>query len=118
MITFLYDKNNSLISNLIHSAILNPDIIKVRNKLLDGTYHIQSVGKRVNEINIICYVDKIGKEKMDNLYVTDEPIKLVKEGKFYIGLIFEKSKWEVFSKGTKGLYQTSFKMVVHEEGSI
>lgn len=118
MITFLYDITNNLITDLVNSAILNPEIIKIKNRLLDGSYHVQSLGSRSNVIDIICYVDKFGKEKIDNLYIVDEPIKLVKDNKYYIGLISEKSEWGIFSKGKNGLYETNFKIAVSEEGFI
>lgn len=115
MITFLYDKNNSLISNLIHSAILNPDIIKIENRLLDGTYHTQSIGERMDVFFITMYVDEAGKAKFDNLYATQEPVKLIKRNKYYIGNIKEKEEWEMFSKD---LYTTSFHLVVGQEGFV
>lgn len=115
MITFLYDIQNNLITNLVLTAILNPDIIKVANRLLDGTYHTQTIGDKLNIIDVTCYVTKAKKLVIDNMYVTDEPIKLVKDGKYYIGLMAEKSKWEEFSKD---LMMTSFKLMVQSEGLI
>lgn len=118
MITFLYDIEDNLISDLINTAILEPEIIKIKNKLLDGTYHIQSIGSALTIIGITCYVKKTNKEKIDDLYINDEPVKLTKEGKYYIGLISDKPVWSVFTKGTYGLYETKFKIAVSEEGSI
>ena len=115
MITFIYDTNDKLITNLVNTAILTPSIVKVKHRLLDGTYHRQNIGQHINNIDVICYVDEAGKTKLDNMYVIDEPIKLIRYNKFYIGLMDEIS-WEVFTKG--GLYQGQFQLIVSGEGSI
>lgn len=114
MITFIYDEEDNLITDLVNTAILTPDIIKVKNRLLDGTYHVQSIGDNINNIDIICYVDKVGKSKLDNHYIIDKPIKLVKEDKYYIGLISE-INWDTFSKD---LYEGQFILISKMEGSI
>lgn len=115
MITFIYNLDGELVTDLVNTAILNPDIIKVKNRLLDGTYHVQNIGSVTTVIDVICYVDKIGKDKIDNHYTTDTPIKLVKEDRFYKGLISDKGDWKVFSKS---LFEISFKITAYEEGSI
>lgn len=117
MITFLYDSSNVMITNLVRSAMLNPSAIKVRNRLLDGTYHIQTVGGRVDTITVSCYVDKENKDKIDDMYISDEPIKLVRvdKGKYYVGLMNEKEEWSKFSRN---LYETSFNIVVESEGVL
>ena len=115
MITFLYDTNNNLITDLVRSAILNPDIIKVKNRLLDGTFHVQTIGDRLDTIKVACYTDEANKARLDDMYITNEPIKLVKENKFYVGLMDNKAEWTEF---TRGLYETSFDLVVRSEGLI
>lgn len=116
MITFLYDTDDNLITDLVNTAVLNPQIIKVENMLLDGTYHTQSIGERLDIINVICYVDAAGKELIDNMYIQDIPIKLVKLDKYYIGLIKDLEDWKVFVKGQ--LYGVGFRLTVESEGLI
>ena len=111
----LCDLEGNVITNIVNDAILNPDIIKIKNRLLDGTYHIQTIGNRIDTIKVDCYVDKINKDKIDSMYVIDEPIKLLQENKYYIGLIDDKPDWETVSKQ---LYLASFKLVISQSGVV
>lgn len=115
MITSLCDANNNLITDIVSNATLVPDIIKIKNRLLDGTYHIQTIGNRIDTIQVECYVDIINKAKIDDMYTIDEPVKLLVDGKYYIGLMEDKPEQERFSKY---FYVTNFNLVVSGEGSI
>lgn len=115
MITFLYDIDDNLITDLVNTAILNPEVIHIKNKLLDGSNHIQTIGTPSKSIDVICYVYEDGKSKLDTKYANGEPIKLVKDNKWYKGLITEYGDWELYAIG---LYQNSFKISVSSEGII
>ena len=40
----IYDKDDVLITNLVDTALSYPDIIEVKNRTLDGKWHIQTIG--------------------------------------------------------------------------
>jgi len=111
----LYDINNNLIAKVVSDAILSPDIIQRKNRLLDGTYHTQTIGKRIDTAKIECYVDKINKTRIDDMYIIGEPIKLLKEDKYYIGLIENKPEWGTISKH---LYITKFEIIISQSGVV
>lgn len=116
MITFLYDTEDNLITDLVNTAILNPEAIHIKNKLLDGSNHIQTIGEPSTVIDIICYVNEVNKAKIDLMYCNGEPLKLIKKDKWYKGLITQFGKSKVFAIGE--LYEMNFKISVSSEGVI
>jgi len=116
MITKLYDIEDVLISDLVNSAILNLEVTHIKNKLLDGTYHVQTIGDSIDVIDVTVYVNQLNKTKIDYLYKTATPVKLVKEDKWYKGIISDLGSWEVFVK--RQLYEGSFKLYVSESGDV
>lgn len=115
MITSLFDSNNVLITDRINEAILNPEIMKVTNKLLDGTYHIQTIGQRIDIISIKCYVTRDKKEMLDNAYVINELIRLDQMGRYYNGFITNMSQWVML---TRNVFEINIELVVRSEGII
>jgi len=116
MITKIFDLEDNLITDLVNTAILNPDVIHIKNRLLDGTYHIQTIGEAITVIDCIIYADAVNKAKIDYLYTRGEPVKLDKLDKWYKGIITELGGWKVFVVGE--LYEVSFKIFVSDSGVV
>lgn len=118
MINVLYDINNNILSDIISEALITPDIIKIKNRLLDGTYHIQSIGNAVKNINIICYITETNKKIIEDIYIQNSPLKFTRDGMFYIGIIIESPDIQAFFKGTHDirLYTAKFILNVQTEG--
>ena len=116
----LYDIQNNLITNKISNVLPDVDVIKVKNRLLDGTYHTQTIGEPLKIFDITCNLNENGRNILINAYITDMPIKLNWYGKYYVGLIFENPQWTIYVKGndTKRIYGAQFRLAVSEEGSI
>lgn len=116
----LFDIEDNLISREISNVLPDLDIIKVKNRLIDGTYHSQTIGQPIKILNITCNMSESGKIVMDNAYISDKPLKLKWYGKYYIGLIFDKPSWTIHVKGNdfKRLYEAQFNIAVSEEGVI
>ena len=115
----LLDIDNNFITNLITLAYPTYDGTKIRNRLLDGSYHIQSVGEQTKIMNIACDVTEQGKCTLDEAYNIDKPIRLEWYGKFYIGLIEEYPELDVLVKGdnNKRRYTAQFRIMVSKEGT-
>lgn len=116
----LVDINNNLITREISNVLPDYEVNKVKNKLLDGTYHVQSIGTPLRIVNVDCNVAEVGKSMITEAYNVDKPIRLNWYGKYYIGLIHESPKWTIYVKGNnnKRNYAAQFTIVVSEEGSI
>jgi hypothetical protein len=110
MRTEIYDLSNNLVSRIVQSTI-EPDVNKITKRLLDGSYHTQNIGSAMTKAKITCYVTPTNKDKIDNLYITDEYVRLFKDGKSYTGRITEKSEWKEIVRGK--YFEVSFVLVVN-----
>lgn len=88
--TIIKSINDDLISDRIRDVLISPEITKVKNKLLDGNYHVQSIGEPYNVIEVICELDLAQKLILEDAYVRDEPLTVDIEGVVYSGLLDKK----------------------------
>lgn len=116
----LKDINNNIITREISNVLPDIDIIKIKNRLIDGTYHLQTIGNPQKMLNIACNVSENGKSLIDNAYIIDKPLILEWYGKYYIGLIFSKPQWNIYVKGNnnKRIYGVELIIAVSGEGAI
>lgn len=116
----LLDAENNLITREISNVLPDIDILKVKNRLIDGTFHSQTIGNPMKIMDITCNLNENSRNILSNAYIVDMPLKLEWYGKYYIGLIQDNPKWNIYVKGndTKRVYSAQFVLVVSEEGSI
>lgn len=118
----LFDLSDNALSRGIKS--LSPilyDGIKIENKLLDGSTHVQTIGTAQqyltfdilanhNQVNYINNADSIG-----------ETLKLIVDDNYYIGFC-SVPDWQRVTKRyaneTDRVYTTSAKLVISESGVI
>jgi len=112
--------NNDLITLEISNVLISPEAEKKRNRLFDGTYHIQSIGSAINEVSISCNINENAKAYLDYAYRIDAPIKLNWYGKYYVGLLKAYPSIKIVVKGsnTKRLYNADIIIVIGQEGVI
>ena len=60
--------DNSSLSIAIEDLVTGLNVHQITNRLLDGTYHIQSIGEAQKEISFTCYSYKGDKELMRILH--------------------------------------------------
>jgi hypothetical protein len=101
--SMLLRADNTPIDCIINQTLPYLDVIKVKQRLLDGTVHNQTIGDPVQMVNITLYCDTAGKEIIETAYATGEPLTLITD-RPYTGTIAEKPSFEVitanFYKGT------------------
>ena len=116
----LYDIQNNLITNKISNVLPDTDIVKVKNRLIDGTFHSQTIGNPLTILDITCNLNEAGRNMLCNAFIVDMPLRLEWYNKYYIGLIHENPKWTIYVKGndTKRVYEAQFRLAVSEEGYI
>ena len=117
----LLTTTNDLITREISESLISFRSNKITNTLLDGTYHVQSIGTPLKVIDITCVVNENGKSIIDAAHNEDRPIKLNWYGKYYIGIMDATTpKWSYFVKGpqNKRMYSASFTLIVDQEGSL
>ena len=105
------------ISKGITNLISSPNIIKVRNQLLDGSFHIQTIGNPYTSVALTLEVDQAGKKALDDAYVYDTLLEL-RDGREYTrGLMEDKPTVTAISlsKNYK-LYSVDLTLVASEVG--
>lgn len=114
--------DGNIITEKITDYLSYKEIEKIRNKLIDGTYHIQTIGDSPLKIaQLTCILNPTGKALFEDAYVIDEPMRFEYEGNYYQGLLLDKPKWKGISinlQDNSKLYEVSFDFVVSEEGVI
>lgn len=119
--TRLMTIDNNLISEKITDILISPEIIKVRNQLIDGSYHVQSIGDPHKVINISCDITEQQKTTLENAYIIDKPLRVERDDKYYIGLLQDKPTINNISISlsiNSRIYSTQLIIVVNEEGDI
>lgn len=119
----LEDLNNTKLSYGIRD--LSPvmyDTIQIKNKLLDGSNHIQIIGNPMmyftfeilsnhNQVDLINLAESRG-----------EPLRLIIDDKFYIGMFDSPAEWKmiILRRGDplNTLYTAKIQLNISEEGSI
>lgn len=94
MIAGVYDLEMNLISDHIHDAIPGWDSIKIKNRLIDGSYHFQNVGEPARTLRIAISCDRAGVENLDYAEAISKPIKVVVYGKEWTGFIDAPIDWQ------------------------
>lgn len=94
MIVGVYDLEMNLISDHILDATPGWDSIKIKNRLMDGSYHLQNVGEPARTLNITVSCDRTGVETLDYAEAISKPIKVVVYGREWTGLIDAPINWQ------------------------
>lgn len=96
------------------------DSVQVKNRLLDGSYHVQTIGSpqkyfefeilsNHKQVDILNFAETIG-----------EKLKLIVDDKFYIGYIDEEMDWKRMTMRYKNpvdrWYVSNLKFIVIGEG--
>lgn len=96
------------------------DGIKVKNRLLDGTYHIQTIGDsmRYIEFEILSNHDQVN--LINIAEDRGESLKLIIDGEFFIGLLNKELDWQRitmrYRESKNRFYTAKIRLNLHEEG--
>lgn len=112
MILGVYDLEMNLISDHLHDAIPGWDSIKIKNRLMDGSYHIQNVGEPARTLKVSVSCDRAGVETLDYAEAISKPIKVIVYGKEWTGFIDAPIDWQ---RVTVDYYSGEFLINVIEE---
>lgn len=116
----LIDIDGTTRSVAIDALIPRLDGIKIKNLLLDGTYHIQTIGEPRKEIDFICYAEYGDMMEINRREFEGESFTVEYEGRSYTGKIYELDEWDVEIDHEAGerVYKTEIKVVVETEELI
>lgn len=96
--------------------------IQKKNKLLDGSYHIQIIGNPLKYIEFIVISNQIQVEKIDLLETCGEKIRLIEHERIYTGFIDGQVDWKRqtigYTNRVRKLYEGRLKIIIQEEGTL
>ena len=96
--------------------------IQKKNKLLDGTYHIQTIGEPLKYIEFTVVANELQTEKINLMETKGELLKLIDYNRFFIGFINNRVDWKRLTVGyidrEKRLYEGRISIIVKEESDI
>ncbi len=107
--------DDTLITERLLTAIPAYESIKIENRLLDGSYHIQTIGIGGRILNCSLITEVEGKDLIDIYESTGAPVKAISGGKYYIGTIRNTPVWNYIGVGR---YRTNLTLLVSEEGDV
>lgn len=114
----VYDKNDNLITNLVDSAISHPDVIEIKNRTLDGKWHIQTIGVGANLLDVRINLKLSEKNQIDNIKKVSDTLKVIFDKKYYIGLIDGNITYDRKKYSDYPIFSASFTLLVLNEGDI
>jgi len=111
----VYDSSLALITDLIGEAVPLNDGIKVLHRLLDGSYHIQTIGQPAKKLRVLLYAGIDGVEKINCAEATGAIIYVFVRGKLRKGRVEYPVEW---NKEAYNYYAGELMLLVEvEEGS-
>lgn len=114
----IYDKNNVLVTNLVESALSRPEVIAIKNRTLDGAWHVQGIGEAATVVWVKATLTLAQKEKLDQIKSLLEPIKIIFDGRYYIGIIDDELGYERTAYAEQPMFDTSFLVSVQSKGAV
>lgn len=116
--TGLYDKNDVLITRLVDSAVASPDVIEVKNRTLDGQWHVQTIGTAAWMLNVKASLKSAEKDQLEAIKSISDQLKVIFDGRYYVGLIDGKVDYNRRKFTEYPMYEVTFTMLVTEKGGI
>lgn len=115
-------KGEKLSRGIRNLSPIRYESIRIKNKLLDGSYHIQTIGDPLKYITFEILSNHEQVNKINTAEYKGEELKLVVDDKYYIGKIGEKLSWDRmtmrYKKESDRHYKASAIFYVNEEGTI
>lgn len=90
----IYTETDELISKHIREGLPGYETSKVSNRLLDGTWHVQTVGDGARTLHLVVFAGGQGKEKLDLMEAEGSAVKVVVLDKIWMGYIRERIFWQ------------------------
>ena len=118
------DRVEDLFENVLSVAIydLFPSLKghQIKNRLLDGSLHIQTIGKPSKYVSFRCVTDDNSMNTINQMEFCGQEVRVFYDNKYYIGLIDRLSNWqeEIFGEVDTRLYTANISVIVKEEGTI
>jgi len=112
----IYDANNNLISAGIQSAFETDDILEIKNRTLDGKWHVQSIGTGASMLTVKAHLLLAEKADLDANKRLTADVKIIFDDMYYIGIIDGAISYERQAFAVHPIFNTEFTLLVNEKG--
>ena len=85
---------DELISDKVILAKSRQETTEVKNRLLDGSWHVQTIGDPALSYELEFVVPASMQEIVDDLAARKEALRLYRHGKSYVGIIDGNPDWD------------------------
>jgi len=114
----IYDSDDILITKAIQSAFTKTDLKEIKNKTLDGQWHIQTVGTAGITLSVTAKLKLEEKDILDAHKKISAPLKVIFDGKWYTGIIDDEIDYSRESYSEHPMFPTEFTLLVNDEGVV
>ena len=111
----LTDSSSATISSNVMLILPSYDAIKVTNRLLDGSFHVQTIGTPARICRVTFITDEAGKDLLDVAEGINEPLTASTSAKYYTGTVKEAPEWDRLAPD---VYKTTITLLVSAEGAV
>lgn len=108
----VFKTDNTLITDHIRDEIPNKEAFQIVNRLLDGSWTMQTIGQPASEMNLTVYGDLTAVNALNQIQGAGIEIKIVSRGASRKGVIDGQVAW---SESAPGYYQGNMRVLVTEE---
>ena len=114
----IYDVNNTIVTKAVQSALSHPDVLEIKNRTLDGKWHIQTIGSGGTILDVTAHFTMAEKLVFDTIKKNTATIKVVFDGRYYNGIIDGDLSYERIPSADKPMFTSSFTLLVQSEGVV
>ena len=112
----IYDMENNVITPLVETALPRLDMIEIKNRTLDGQWHIQTIGTAAKILEVTANVTLLGKQTLDTIKSINDQLNVRFDGVSYVGIIDEQISYNRQAFPTGPMFKATFKLLVLSEG--
>jgi len=114
----LYTKDNVLITELVNSALSKNELIEIKNKTLDGQWHVQMIGSSATTLEVKANLSMDERIIFDDLKAQLAEVKVVFDNFWYMGVVDGSIEY-IRTKFTNGpMFETTFTILVNSKGAV
>lgn len=112
----IYDKNSNLITYLVETALLRLDTIEIKNKTLDGQWHIQTIGTSAMILDVTAHLTLSEKRTLDLIKSSNDQLNVRFDGESFIGIIDGQPSYDRQAFPIGPMFKVTFNLLVLSKG--